>query len=409
MIKRIFITLVITAIAYWFLFDFIRWIQYDNQSYSNTARLLFAIDGGSNDMGRITKPLFIFFPGLLEKIWNIYPQYTIIVQNFIFFFLNGCLFYKIIFEISGNKMQAYLGMLAFITCQPYAVYSLLLMADGAGWFWELLTVYFTIYILKNNKSYIYFIFLAIIMVMGMLTKESVLAAIVFCVFSVFLHDIPFCLLRNKTSRKIITISQNIFPSIKRNFVRKKIFPLTIMLCSFIILFIAFQIGIYFKYNFSIIDVIRKSRYERSFTYYYNLKNIRQVYRILDLYWIFFTFTLVLWFKKKIMLFNQENWLITSLLTLLIVLILLPIGWPYIIDRVLFMVAPFAIIISSYGIIYFKEKAFLLVSIAGVFNVIIQFIIYKYKVEYLLYVVAGAYLLFIMFFLKLRFKSLRVMS
>ena len=182
-----------------------------------------------------------------------------------------------------------------------------------------------------------------------------------------------------------------------------------MLCSFIILFIAFQIGIYFKYNFSIIDVIRKSRYERSFTYYYNLKNIRQVYRILDLYWIFFTFTLVLWFKKKIMLFNQENWLITSLLTLLIVLILLPIGWPYIIDRVLFMVAPFAIIISSYGIIYFKEKAFLLVSIAGVFNVIIQFIIYKYKVEYLLYVVAGAYLLFIMFFLKLRFKSLRVMS
>lgn len=378
MTRKIFFTLTIAALSYWFLFDFLRWIQYDNESYVQAARLLFGIDGGANEMGRISKPVFIFLPGLFEKLFGIHPKYIFILQNIFFFYLNGLLFYKILQKICKNDSQAYYGMLAYITCQPFAVFSLFMMADGSGWFFELLIIYLTLHITlsQTHTNTLHLIGLGTIMTIGMLTKESVIAAIVFSVFMICFYNISL---------------------------KKKIIFLLILLATFIFLFLLLEWLLYLKYHYSLLDVIRKSRYERSFTYYYNLQNIRQVYRIMDVYWLFFIAAMIIFGKKFFRRFDSAqrdnrtrdtHTLKACFITLLIVLIILPLGWPYIVDRVLFMAAPFAIIIASYGIIYFKKYAFPLTLFAGICNVITQYCIYKYHAENMIGIALLAYLLLI---------------
>lgn len=429
MTRKIFFTLTAAALAYWFLFDFLRWAQYDNESYVHAARLLFAIDGGANEMGRISKPVFIFLPGLFEKLFDIHPQYIFIVQNVFFFYLNGLLFYKILHKICKNDFQAYMGMLAYITCQPFAVFSLFMMADGSGWFFELLIIYLILQIIFSGSytKAIQLMGLGAIMVIGMLTKESVAAAIIFSVFIILFYTVSL---------------------------QKKIGFLLLLLFTFIILFLLLEWVLYLKYHYSLLDVIRKSRYERSYTYYYNLKNIRQVYRILDVYWLFFIAAIIVWCgkiyikrnkilhlkdgsqktedrsrfrlptsvfqlfinttiypifsirNKKVEPDDETTTLKASLITLLIVLIILPLGWPYIIDRVLFMAAPFAIIIASYGIIYFKQYALPLTLFAGICNVITQYCIYKYHVENM---IGAVMLIYILLLAAISYRSYKIKS
>lgn len=392
MIKKVFFTLSLAAISYWFLFDFIRLIQYDNESYISGARLLFSLPAGANEMGRITKPVFLFLPGLMESLLGIHPQYTIILQNIIFFYCNGFLFYAILLQVFKDKTAAYYGMIAYISCQPFAVFSLLLMADGAGWFFELLLIYLCMHGLAQKKSYLFFAGLAVVACIGMYTKESTIAAIVFCVLAIGLHSIPFQLLRNKVSCTLLSTVSKSFPFSRQLLLKEKVYKLLVFLLSFLFLFVVVQLLLYWKYDFSILDVLYKTREERDFSYYYNLKNSRQVYRILDLYWIFFGFGLYVWYKKKNVFENNTSWLYSSLITVLLILLILPLGWPYILDRVLFMVAPFAIMIATYGIMFFKRAAPILLVTAAVTNVLTQFLIYKYNVNNLLYIVFCVYLL-----------------
>ena len=130
--KRIIITLTISGIIYWFLFDFLRWIQFDTPNFVGGARLLFGLEGGFDLQARITKPLVLIFPGLIELVSGIHPNYSFLFQNIICYHFCGILIYKVIEHISNSKYQAYLGMLAYITCQPFAIFSLFILSDSVG-------------------------------------------------------------------------------------------------------------------------------------------------------------------------------------------------------------------------------------------------------------------------------------
>ena len=84
---KIFFTLTILAIVYWFLFDFLRWEQFDTPSFIGGARLLFGLDGGYDFQSRLTKPLILILPGFIEFITYVHPKYVFIFQNVIFFYL----------------------------------------------------------------------------------------------------------------------------------------------------------------------------------------------------------------------------------------------------------------------------------------------------------------------------------
>ena len=347
--KRVIITLTILAIIYGVLFDFLRWEQYDTPSFIGGARFLFGLKGGFDTQSRLTKPLILLLPGFIELLTSLHPKYIFIVQNIIFFYLCGIFIYKINQLIFKDDKIAYLGMLAYATCQPFAIYSLFVLSDAAGWFFGILGIYLTLKRFSNPiiklKS---LVVIGVIVGLGCLMKESAIIGMIFLFSYILVVKFSF---------------------------KKKIVFFTASSIGFIIpLMISFLIIEYF-YHDSILKRILQAHLVTQ-SDHFELARIKQIFRIIDMYWFLFFIGLISVFK--ILKQQPNNYQLKSILVaIVLVSILLPV-WPYLIDRILFLLAPFLIVIVNYGIFKFKQFAFPLVLIGGFLNIFISFIIYKFQ-------------------------------
>ena len=347
--KKVIITLTILAIIYGVLFDFLRWEQYDTPSFIGGARLLFGLKGGFDTQSRLTKPLILLLPGFIELLTSLHPKYIFIVQNIIFFYLCGIFIYKINQLIFKDDKIAYLGMLAYATCQPFAIYSLFVLSDAAGWFFGILGIYLTLKRFSNPiiklKS---LVVIGVIVGLGCLMKESAIIGMIFLFSYILVVKFSF---------------------------KKKIVFFTASSIGFIIpLMISFLIIEYF-YHDSILKRILQAHLVTQ-SDHFELARIKQIFRIIDMYWFLFFIGLISVFK--ILKQQPNNYQLKSILVaIVLVSILLPV-WPYLIDRILFLLAPFLIVIVNYGIFKFKQFAFPLVLIGGFLNIFISFIIYKFQ-------------------------------
>jgi len=348
---KIFFTLTILAIVYWFLFDFLRWEQFDTPSFIGGARQIFGLDGGYNFQSRLTKPLVLILPGFIEFITSIHPKYVFIFQNVIFFYLSGFYIYKINQLIFNDDKTAYLGMLVYVTCQPFAIYSLFILSDVAGWFFGIFTIYLTLkYFSKQIVQLKHLAFIGFIVGLGCLAKESAIIGLIFLFSYILLNESTF---KEKFKQFLISFIGFIVP--------------------FVISF--FLIEYFYNDNvFKRINVVYKLFEHDSF----ELSNLKQIFRIIDMYWFLFIIGMVAVVKilKKE---PRNNSLKSIILTGIITSILIPL-WPCFTDRILFLIAPILIIIVVYGINKFKQFAFPLVLIGGFLNIFISFIIYKFKIN-----------------------------
>jgi hypothetical protein len=62
--------------TYSVLFDFLRWQNSDEASFIGGARLLMGLEGAWDEQSRMTKPLVLIVPGLVEWALNIHPKWT---------------------------------------------------------------------------------------------------------------------------------------------------------------------------------------------------------------------------------------------------------------------------------------------------------------------------------------------
>lgn len=348
---KIFLTLTILAVVYWFLFDFLRWNQFDSPSFIGGARLLFGLDGGYDFQSRLTKPLVLILPGFIEFITSVHPKYVFIFQNVIFFCLCGSYFYKINQLIFKDNKIAYLGMLIYITCQPFAIYSLFVLSDVTGWFFGIFTIYLTLkYFSKQIVQLKYLAFVGFMVGIGCAAKESAIIGLIF-LFS-------YILLNNYS-------------------IKEKLKQFVFSFIGFIIPFALTFILIVYFYNDSVFK-----RYTVVYKLFehdgFELSNLKQIFRIIDMYW--FLFIIGIFSVVKILKKQTDNiTLKTIILTGFITSILIPV-WPCFTDRILFLIAPILIIIVVYGINKFKHFGFPLILIGGFINIFISFIIYKFKIN-----------------------------
>lgn len=371
--SKIFTTLTILAIIYWLLFDFLRWNQYDSPSFIGGARLLFGLDGGLDFQSRLTKPLVLILPGFIEFISSINPKYIFLIQNIIFFYLSGFFVYKINKLIFCDDKPAYLGMLIYVTCQPFAIFSLFILSDVAGWFFGIFTIYLTLkYFSKHSVKQTHFALIGFISGIGFLFKESAIIGLIFT-FSYILFQ-----------KQKITIKL-------KNWV--------IVFAGFIIPVVISYLIIEHFYHDSVIKRILTSHISVA-NDEFKLSNLKQIYRVIDEYWFLFLIGIIGVFRSL----KASNIIVkSSLITLLISSALMPV-WPYLIDRILFMLAPILIIISVRGVLKFKHFSMLIVFIGGVLNIISAYIIYKYNPTGVLFISTISYLIILTVFWWMLYKQ-----
>ncbi len=371
--SKIFTTLTILAVIYWLLFDFLRWNQYDTPSFIGGARILFGLEGGYDFQSRLTKPLVLILPGFIEFISSINPKYIFIFQNVIFFYLTGFYVYKIIKLIFCDNKAAFLGMLIYLTCQPFAIFSLFILSDVAGWFFGIFTIYLTLkYFSKHKIELKYIALIGFIAGIGFLFKESAIIGLIFT-FSYILLE----------KQKIST----------------KFKQWTIVFTCFIIPVIISYFLIEHFYHDSIIKRILTSHVSVA-NDEFKLSNLKQIYRVIDEYWFLFIIGIIGIIKS----FKKINTTVKSaLITILISSILMPI-WPYLIDRILFMLAPMLLIFIVRGVIKFKHFAILTVIASGLINILTSYIIYKYNPTGILFIATITFLIIISIFWWMLYKQ-----
>jgi hypothetical protein len=344
--------------------------QTDSSSFIHAVELLLGESAPPDRLFRRSKPLSLLLPAFLYLVVELPIQYGFLVQQFLTYWLSAIFLYKIILFISSKESFAYLAMLAYLLCQPMAVYGLAILTDGLGWSWMLIGVWMSLKIISSSKLSVYHLaILGFFMGLGFFIKESIIITGIFTFFLLLIHP------QHNLKAKLVA-----YGSIGSSFL------------------ISFFIGNYLIdlfWGISIFDWIKFGQSDPPPFSWSSL--ITQSYHTIDLFWFLF----IIGFIKSI---SSNRWThihAALFLTLISSWGILPFFWPYLYDRILFMIAPFALFWVATGARHFKALALPLVILAGLTNLLVAFFIYKHQISGLITMSAFIFclLLLIAHFLK----------
>lgn len=347
----IFITLTILVLVYGSLFHFLDYNNFDAPSYFGGSRLLFKLPGALDFQSRLSKPLTLIVPGFMEWAFNIHPRFTYWSQNILFFYLCGFSIYKLFVVIFKDTKIAFGGMMVYCTCQPLACFSFLILSDVSGWFFGIYSIYLSIkFLLESPQSLKKLWIIGFIVGIGCLFKESAIVGLIF-LFTIILF--------NPTSIQI------------------KIKQLSIVIIGFLI---PFATSFFIIQHFYADSVIKRMHdgYKDTEHDTFMLSQLKQIYRVIDVYWFLFLFGLR---KVYLVLKAKHNTVLLESVLLSIVIIGISMQiWPYLLDRILFMLAPFMVIIILYGLQYFANYKTILITSAGIINIGMTYAIYRFQMS-----------------------------
>lgn len=362
---KIFLTLSILGIIYWFLFDFLRWEMFDSPSFVGASRALFGLEGGYNFQSRLSKPLVLILPGFLEYAFGLHAQYGFLLQSVVSFYVNGFLVYAIFHKLFKSPETAFTALLVYVMCQPFAIFSLMVLADGPGWMLSLVIIYFSLDLLKASSiAPGHAVLMGAFAAAGLLIKESVIFGFIFAGLCVLFAGI-------NTSAKVKAL---LFAG-----------------SSFLLTFFLTQWLTSTLYADSILLRVRQLQEAEGFVFY-NRENIAQVFRIIDFYWVLLIVGLVgmynrirsLELKKEALAFGSA---------VILSLLLMPV-FPVVVDRIMFMVAPGLVFFVVFSRLLLGRFTLSLVITGGVFNIAAAWLIYRYDVQGLLLMLLLLYALMV---------------
>jgi len=346
---HVLITIGILCIGYYFMFDFLRLVEFDTPSYIGGARKLFGLPGGYDYQSRLTKPLVLVLPGLLELLFQIHPSHTILAQNILAFFICGIGTYSIIYHLFKSQRKAYWAMFMYLTCQPVAVYSMFITVDTVGWAFGVLAIFLTLrFVQQLNKTINYASKIGALVAVGCLCKESAIIGLIFLFCYLIFLPISFL---------------------------KKVKALAAASIGFMTPWIFALVGIYMFNGDSLLHRVNDVRSAVGEAHYWRLK---QVMRMMDVYWFLVPigiYALKITWKNN----NQKNIVFATLLALVIAIIGLPV-WPLCLDRILFLTFPLFLIIICFGLDRLDTFLQYLLPFGAIVNVTMAFMIYRYQVK-----------------------------
>jgi len=349
--QQVFFTLLGSSLCSIGLFFFMTY-QTDSPSFIHAVELLLGESTQPDRLFRRSKPLSLLLPAFLYLSVDLSIQYGFLVQQFLAYWLSALFLYQIISFISSKDSFAYIAMLAYVLCQPMAVYGLAILTDGLGWCWMLIGIWLSLKTLSSSTlSIAHLVRLGIFMGLGFFIKESIIIAGIFTFFLLLIHP--------KHSPKAKLIGYSLIGS------------------SFLSTFFIGNYLIDYFWGISIFDWIQFGQSDPPPFSWSNF--IIQSYHTIDLYWFLF----ILGFYKSISSYKSSPIRSALFLTLISGWSLLPLFWPYLYDRILFMMVPFLLLWVAIGATHFKSFALPLVLIAGCTNLLVAFFIYKYQVSGLL--------------------------
>lgn len=342
----------LAGLVYFFLFEFLRWQQFDTLSFIRGAQFLFNIEGGEILQQRITKPIPLLLPGALNKLFGLSIAGMLLFQNAVLFLLSGQVIYTWGLNVLDNRKAAIGVALILLGCQCFTIYPLFYLSDIWGYFGIIGIGYLATVWTHQQKSWMHWLLLGLLTAVGLLSKESVVVTVVFVSLLITLKSATWT---SKLAR---------------------LFPYYLVAIVPVILV---QLILQQTLDVNVVDrVADTNRY--TLGYNLNLDYIKQLYRVLDVHWLLVLvgFAAITFCKQWKNPFN-----LAALLTAVLVVIISPLFPLYQIDRILFMVAPFLILMAGYSFNHFPKTFLLLVISGGVQNVAAVYLIYRYDVGYAL--------------------------
>jgi hypothetical protein len=297
----------------------------------------------------LSKPLVLILPGLIEYLFAISAKYGFLLQNIFAYFGLGFIIYKTVYLITKNFRQSLLAVFAYYMCNPFVVYSLFYLVDTVGWFFGFTAIYLTLKFFQNKEIELKKIMLVSFFVgIGMLCKESAIVGIIFL--------LAFLVLRKEP-------------------IRKKLGFIFLAGSFFLIPFLLSNLITQYYFGVSVFQRVHEQLVSEG-KLFYNGNNIQQLYRIMDVYWVLFFMGLWRFLKKPMQVKNTKTYF-SFIIMLGFALVTMPI-YPFIVDRILFMIAPALIVFVVLGAEYFKGYSYLVIIIGGIINIVITWIIYRYN-------------------------------
>lgn len=370
--QQLLLTLLGTSLVSLYLFSFMAF-QTDSPSFINAVELLLGESTAPDRLFRLSKPLSLGIPAFLYHFFALPISDGFLVQQILAYWLGALALYKVIAFISPKESLAYVGMLAYILCQPMAVYGLAVLTDGLGWCWMLWGLLFSLKIIDASRLSLFQLgLLGCFMGLGFFIKESIVITGMCTFFLVLLH-----------------------PS---HTFKSKLIAYSVIGLSFLATFILGNYLLDAFWGISILDWIKFGQSDPPPFYWKSF--ITQSYHTIDLFWFFFLIGLA----KDISLRNWSYIRYALFLTLISGWVLLPFFWPYLYDRILFMMVPFMVLWIALGAMHFKSFSILLVLLAGLLNLLVTFFIYKHQISGL--IISSAFLFGILLLLTHYIGSMR---
>lgn len=350
----IFGILTVLGIVYWNLFDFLRWDMFDSPSFAGAARQMFGLEGGYNTQARLSKPLVLIIPGALEYLFGLHAQFGFLIQTVLAYYGCGFLMYRIVLRLFGDSRLAFYGMLLYVLCQPFAIFSLMVLVDAVGWFIGLFIIDQTIKYGKTTAySFAPWLLLSVASAIGLMAKESVIFSFIFILIYQF---------------QLLPIW------------RTRIIHLAATGVVFLVTFIILQWVTAQLYNDSIIDRLFAQQDRVGFVYY-NASNVAQIFRIIDYYWVLVIVGLLA-VRKVTSAYLIQKEVLAFGGAIILSMLLMPL-YPFVVDRILFMVAPGLVVFALFSCQKLGKFLLPLIIIGGLMNILTAWLIYMYDMQGLL--------------------------
>lgn len=356
---------IVLSFVYYFLFDFLRWIEHDTPSHILGTKLLFGLEGGENWQHRITKPVPMLLPGI-GMLAGIHPAAVFLFQNALLFYACALSAFHLGYKLLNSSKGGWTVSLMLLGSQVFAIYPLFITSDGWGYLFNLLIAIQIVSISRSQaiKPYTWYLGLSFILVIGLLAKESVLFGILWLLI---------LLLLSSTSHRYRAI---------------------LMVATTSIVFFTAQYIINSLWGGQLVTRIAETqdyqiRYNLSIDYL-----LQQIHAVDNLFWLA-TAGLLLAYKRLPgdRAFQSAVW---SLLIFLLISPFLPL---YNYDRILFMAFPAVILLASYGINALRVRSLLYLVLIGFAQVLVSWAIFRWDTKGLLPILwIGGGLLLLLFVL-----------
>lgn len=363
--------LVIVALIIIWLFHILLfnnlWIQPDSETYTQAARILAGDSDAPDRLFRLSKPLALFIPAVLYRL-GIPIEWAFWAQQWGSYVVACWALYRWYRHLSNSSAVASFGVLMYASCQPVGVYGQAVLVDMLGWAVGILLLNVAWHWANLVRTtWLATVGLGATMGVCIFIKESTLIAGVWLFWLI--------LVEHKWAW------------------RQKLQFYTLLASSFVVV-VAAGFGLTsFYFEKSIIDWIAFNHTDTPQYANWVIAFMLQTARTIDVYWILVLIGFLFFIKEK---FNKiEKPLLALLLAAVSVWLCYPLVWKYMMDRILFMFAPFWLYWGAWWLARWGRNVGVLIIAATLSNLGATYLIYQYSIPYLLYFVYFLYLILIL--------------